>query len=200
MVVDAGGIYFQLAFSALLYGAYALWGWQPALVALIITDGMMLLALNPILRFDGYWLFSDLIGVPNLRQRARDTISFAGRRLIRRGAALRPDLLRLPATEMALLSVYAIVSNGLLLYMFGSLLFRYAPGMVAHYPELVSRSWALLQAGVSQGNAALVVSAFTQPLTTTLVLVTLGLMLWRGRRLLAQLFIACKRWASLMLP
>jgi hypothetical protein len=166
------------------------------LVALIITDGMMLLALNPILRFDGYWLFSDLIGVPNLRQRAYDTIGFAVRRLIGRGAVQRPELLRLPVTEMVLLTVYAFVSNGLLLYVFGSLLFCYAPDMVARYPELLSKSWVLLSTGVSQGDVARVVSAFTQPLMTTFVLVTLVLMIWRGRRMLAQLFTTYMRWIA----
>jgi putative peptide zinc metalloprotease protein len=185
MAVDAAGIYFQLIFSIVLFGVYALWRWQPALTTLFIADGMMLVALNPILRFDGYWLFSDLIGVPNLRQRAADTLAFAGRRLIRRAATPRPDLLRLPAAEMALLGAYAVISNCLLLFMFGVMLFRYAPGLIANYPQLLSSSWAALQAGISQGDAALVLGAISRPITTTLALTMLILLFWRGGRWLS---------------
>jgi len=195
-VVDLAGVYFQLAFCVLLYVLYTWAGWPSALTALLITDGTMLLALNPILRFDGYWLFSDLIGVPNLRRRAIDTIGYAVQKLIRPKGVQRPDLLRLPFAAMASLVVYAFVSNALLLYIFGSLLFHYAPGMVAGYPRLLNNSWGLLRAGMAQGDMALILGALQRPLTTTLVLVMLALMIWRGRRLLGRSWDGLGRWIS----
>jgi putative peptide zinc metalloprotease protein len=194
MVVDVAGIYFQMAFALVLYAFYLVAGWPSALTALKLTDGMMLVALNPIFRFDGYWLFSDLIGVPNLRRRAGDTIGFAVRRLIRRAASRRPALLRLPAAEMALLTVYAFVSNALLLYFFGSLLFFYLPGAVAGYPHLLARSWELLRTGITRHDLTLAASALRQPFTSTLILAMLALMIWRGRRLFTGSFVALKRW------
>jgi ligand-binding sensor domain-containing protein len=186
MIVDAGGIYFQLLYALLLYGLYVITGWPAALAALLINDSAILLSLNPIFRFDGYWFFSDLIGVPNLRRRASDTLRFALRRLTQGRRVQRPDLLRLPAPVLVALGGYAIISNALMVYFFGRFLLLYAPAAVMHYPQLLREAWAALAAGLAQQDALRVIQAVAQPLIATLTLVTLPLMIWRGRRLLAR--------------
>jgi len=196
MAVDLAGVYFQLIFSMVVYGLAVLLHWQTAWVALKVTDGMMLLALNPILRFDGYWLFSDLIGVPNLHQRASDTIRWAVRWLFRNERGPRPDLLRLPAAEMALLVGYTLISNALLIYVFGNLLLRYAPAMAISFPRLLVQSWTLLQAGIAQRDATLIVSALKQPLAATLLLGMVILMAWRGRHWVAHSVNGLRSWAG----
>ena len=81
IVVDLGGIYFQLAFA----GALAAWCVaRPDPVvsrALFLVDMGLLLNLNPFLRMDGYWLAQDLTGVRDLRGSSRSVIrSLFGRK------------------------------------------------------------------------------------------------------------------------
>jgi hypothetical protein len=69
-VIDAGGVYFQLLTTAPLYAVYLLTGSPHCAVTIISVDVMVLFSLNPILKFDGYWLLVDLSGLVNLRPRA----------------------------------------------------------------------------------------------------------------------------------
>ncbi|HEY8491719.1 MAG TPA: hypothetical protein VIO14_12080 [Dehalococcoidia bacterium] len=63
----AGG---AAALAALLAPAAA-----PAVTAFLLTQfARTALALNPLLLSDGYWLLSDLTGVPNLSRRARESL------------------------------------------------------------------------------------------------------------------------------
>ncbi len=70
MVVDIGGVYFQqLAFAAFALVGLLLTSSEFVIVCRFI-DLMCLLALNPVFRFDGYWLLSDWLGLPNLHKLA----------------------------------------------------------------------------------------------------------------------------------
>jgi putative peptide zinc metalloprotease protein len=69
-VVDLGGVYFQLLTTIPLYLIH-LWTGNPhCAVAIFSVNVMVLFSLNPILKFDGYWLLVDLSGLVNLRARA----------------------------------------------------------------------------------------------------------------------------------
>jgi hypothetical protein len=69
-VVDVGGVYFQLLTTIPLYLIYLLTGSAHCAVTILAVDVMVLLSLNPILKFDGYWLLVDLSGLINLRARS----------------------------------------------------------------------------------------------------------------------------------
>ena len=63
---DLGGLYFNLIFILVLAGIYAA---SPAgflLLVIAITHLEMLEQLLPFVRFDGYFILSDLVGVPDL--------------------------------------------------------------------------------------------------------------------------------------
>ena len=74
--VDAGGVYLQCGYLLILGAAYLAWDAAPFLEAMVWTHFLMLHTLNPVLKYDGYWLLTDLAGVSNLHeqvsQRARD--------------------------------------------------------------------------------------------------------------------------------
>lgn len=74
-VVDLGGVYFQLMVAGAYAGLYLLTGNALWLLAVVQIDLMVLLTLNPIVKFDGYWLVSDLLGIPNLGRRAKEVAS-----------------------------------------------------------------------------------------------------------------------------
>jgi putative peptide zinc metalloprotease protein len=63
---DLGGLYFNLIFMLALAGIYAATSSQVLLLVIAITHLEMLDQLLPFVRFDGYFILSDLIGVPDL--------------------------------------------------------------------------------------------------------------------------------------
>ena len=80
---DLGGLYFNLIFMLALAGIYAATSAEILLLVIAITHLEMLEQLLPFVRFDGYFILSDLAGVPDLFARAvpivRSTVS-RGRR------------------------------------------------------------------------------------------------------------------------
>lgn len=96
MAVSAAGICVELALAAI---ATIVWRYaQPGVVQLaaidvmiVCTVGTLLVNGNPLLRYDGYYLLSDLTETPNLWQRSRDALrSIATDWLARRDEPRRP--------------------------------------------------------------------------------------------------------------
>lgn len=70
-VVDIGGLYMEWILNIFLI-IFAFTHYSPWISGLVVWGNIaMLYNLLPILRLDGYWLFSDLIGVPNLDEESR---------------------------------------------------------------------------------------------------------------------------------
>ena len=63
---DLGGLYFNLIFMLALAGIYTGTSAQVLLLAIAVMHLEMLDQLLPFVRFDGYFILSDLIGVPDL--------------------------------------------------------------------------------------------------------------------------------------
>ncbi len=109
IAVSAAGMIAELVIAAV-----ALIGWwhtQPGLlhvwclsVVIVCSIGTLLVNANPLLRYDGYYILSDLVEVPNLAGRAQGLLP----------AALRRWLLAEPRTEDPMLS--ARQQQGLMLY------------------------------------------------------------------------------------
>jgi putative peptide zinc metalloprotease protein len=70
--VDIGGVYLQLLFCGVLGSLYLLSAAPALLSAMALSLLLMLHTLNPVLKFDGYWLLADLAGIHNLHRRIRD--------------------------------------------------------------------------------------------------------------------------------
>ena len=93
---DLGGLYFNLIFMLALAGIYAATSAQVLLLVIAVTHLEMLDQLLPFVRFDGYFILSDLIGVPDLFARVVPIVKSAlpaGRRDprvagLRRGARI----------------------------------------------------------------------------------------------------------------
>jgi putative peptide zinc metalloprotease protein len=71
---DFGGIYFDAVFTLLLAGAYFLTGFEPLLVMILFNQLGVLDEFSPFLRFDGYYIISDLTGVPDLFKSIKPTL------------------------------------------------------------------------------------------------------------------------------
>jgi putative peptide zinc metalloprotease protein len=66
---DLGGVYFNAIFVLPLTAAYLVTGSFPLLAAVFLIHLEMMQQLMPSLRFDGYFILADLIGVPDLFKR-----------------------------------------------------------------------------------------------------------------------------------
>lgn len=67
--VDAGGMYIQLLFAPLCLALYWITGEPTYLLTIMVIDLILIGNLEPFMKLDGYWLLSDLTGVPNLHAR-----------------------------------------------------------------------------------------------------------------------------------
>jgi putative peptide zinc metalloprotease protein len=63
---DLGGLYFNLIFMLALAGLYAVTSTEVLLLVIALTHLEMLEQLLPFVRFDGYFILSDVVGVPDL--------------------------------------------------------------------------------------------------------------------------------------
>jgi len=74
LIVNAGGVYFQLIINVLLMTGYVLIGnsmMENYLRYLILSNTLVILySLLPFFRNDGYWVYSDIFGIPNLIEKA----------------------------------------------------------------------------------------------------------------------------------
>lgn len=68
VVVDLGGVFFQLAFFGICIILFSTTHWEPAYVATQMILSSVLFSINPILKFDGYWVLADTFGITNLGQ------------------------------------------------------------------------------------------------------------------------------------
>jgi len=74
---DLGGLYFNTVFMLALAGIYAATSSEVLLLVIAFTHLEMLEQLMPFVRFDGYFILSDLIGVPDLFARVAPIVKSA---------------------------------------------------------------------------------------------------------------------------
>ncbi len=111
VVVNMAGTYFQLIFLIPLLVIY-LNTYSVVLKFFIYTVNLnFLITLNPFFKFDGYWIMSDLLGVPNLRQRTNELFSYWFKRLRGKAVLRKPFLLTMKKTEKMFMAVYSSVVN-----------------------------------------------------------------------------------------
>jgi putative peptide zinc metalloprotease protein len=66
---DLGGVFFNVVFALLGAGAYFATGQEALLLIVVIQHVIVIQQLLPLLRFDGYYVLSDLTGVPDILSR-----------------------------------------------------------------------------------------------------------------------------------
>lgn len=118
IVVNFSGIYFQLIYLIPLFIIYFLTYDNIVKYFLFTINLNFLITLNPFLKFDGYWVTSDLLGVPNLRERTRELLTYAKKKLLRKPVDNKPFLLTMRPLEKVFMVVYSSVVNFFFLYYF----------------------------------------------------------------------------------
>ncbi len=72
---DLGGVYFNVLFILVLFVAFGLTGFTPLLVVAAAQHLVILQQFLPFVRLDGYYVVSDLAGVPDLFRRIRPVLA-----------------------------------------------------------------------------------------------------------------------------
>jgi putative peptide zinc metalloprotease protein len=139
---DLGGVYFNVLFILVLFVAFGLTGFRPLLVIAAAQHLAILHQCLPFVRLDGYYVVSDLAGVPDLFRRIRPVLSgvVLGRSNERGMSDLRPHA-RTVVTAWVLLTVPLLAAS--LLY------------LVFHLPSMatsVASHAGALAAAIGGGN------------------------------------------------
>lgn len=182
---DLGGVYFNALFALGLIAVYGATGFQPLLVAIFCVHLEMIQQLLPTLRFDGYYIVADLIGIPDLFKYIGPILQ---RFLLRRREDER--LRALKRRPQIVVAVWVMFLIPVFLLQLGMVL--------VHLPQLLRADWQkinfLMETATATGNPVLgVISACLQSLllvlpiaglTLALVPVVRGLvrLAWRAMR------------------
>lgn len=137
-VVNLAGVYFQSWWLIILLVAFLMTGNDILRYLILVMNLGFAMTLNPFFKFDGYWLASDLLGVPNLRQRSLELLGYIWKKLRKEPEGKRPYLLQIRPLERYGLLVYSVVVNLFMgfyfLYVIPTFLYRF----VQTFPDAVN--------------------------------------------------------------
>jgi putative peptide zinc metalloprotease protein len=122
MLVGAAGMYVELLLATL--SALLWWASEPGTLNSICLNTMLVCSVgtlffngNPLLRYDGYYLLSDALEVPNLSEQSRDAVWLPVRAWLTGGTLPRTDCKAVGLIAYALMSLaYRWVIIGLILW------------------------------------------------------------------------------------
>ena len=170
---DLGGVYFNVIFSLVTAGVYLLTGFEPLLIVIVLQHLEILHQFLPFLRLDGYYIISDLTGVPDMFARIKPTLRslIPGRETDRRVEELKPWV-------RVVTSVYVLALVPTLLAVF--LL------MLISAPRLFATAWDSFFVQVDRissafGNGRVIAGVAGLVQTVSLVLPVLGITLTTAR-------------------
>ena len=175
VIVDIGGVYFQLIIASCYIFIYTASNFSPLKLAIIMIAGSCLFTLNPVFKFDGYWVISDVLGVTNLSQQPLRIIRHYWDKF--RGRAVRS--LPWPPRIMGILTFYTILSFVIWGY-FIWIIFPLFWQEVLNYPSLVTNIFS----DFLISNSALDLAKIQSFIGSTFLISIGGLMLFQLIQLL----------------
>jgi putative peptide zinc metalloprotease protein len=113
---DLGGVYFNTLFCLVTAGVYFGTGFEPLLIVVFLQQLEIVHQMLPFLRLDGYYVVSDLTGVPDLFTRMKPILTsfIPGRPADKRVQELKPWV-RFAVTAWVLLVIPILLVNLLLI-------------------------------------------------------------------------------------
>jgi putative peptide zinc metalloprotease protein len=151
---DLGGVYFNALFSLAAGGAYFATRFEPLLALVAVQHFQIIQQLTPLMRLDGYYVITDLVGVPDILSRVKPLLlSFLPTRAPSRAAAELKPWVRAATTAYILAFITAL---GALLVLLGVNTPHFVPTAVhsaeryAHRAATAWRRRALADAGLAE--------------------------------------------------
>lgn len=119
LLIDCGGIYFQLIMLIPVSLVYLQYDSQLALYLLVLNILTIIANLNPLLKYDGYWIFADLLNLNNLRSKTGSvTRYYILKYIFFRNPEEPADIRSIKPGIKRFLLGYTVLANGLFLYFF----------------------------------------------------------------------------------
>ena len=128
VIANLGGIFNELIYSSILLVLYWFTGDTKLYLIAITIAIFVVFELNPFVRFDGYWILSDLSNTPNLLRKSKAVLvkTFKG--------FWQGDSNILTRQELGLF-IYGFINSALLFGFMGMMLFNYRNEILA-FPEM----------------------------------------------------------------
>jgi putative peptide zinc metalloprotease protein len=143
-IVDIGGIYFQMLCIPFLFFFYSMTENIVFVYVIYTTLLLVITSMNPFLRFDGYWLISDITGLSNLRHKSIDVVKYFYGILLNKKDTDLSFINGLSTKTMLFLFSYSILSNiffAYLIYQIVLFFFGYYLVNVTLFTGFLRESW-----------------------------------------------------------
>ena len=151
---DLGGLYFNLIFVLALAGLYVATSSEILLLVIAITHLEMLEQLLPFVRFDGYFILSDLIGVPDLFARVAPILKSS----LTRGSRQDPRIAAMRRIARIVVTSWVLCVIPLLTFTMGYLLLRLPEINRALWRSSTMQAHLMVTAAASRHYALVVVN------------------------------------------
>jgi putative peptide zinc metalloprotease protein len=178
---DLGGVYFSCLLVLALGGVYALTSFEPLLLIAFLMQIEVVHQMLPFLRLDGYYVVSDLVGVPDLFRRTGPVL-----KSMIPGTSPEPSVLELKRWVRNVVRLWVLVVVPVLLFNIGMILLN--------FPRMLSTAWssgAGLVHGITTGGGVTIAIDALQLVFLVIPVVGLG---YTFAKLFGQL--GRKGWAS----
>jgi putative peptide zinc metalloprotease protein len=178
---DLGGVYFSCLLVLALGGVYAATRFEPLLLIAFLMQIEVVHQMLPFLRLDGYYVVSDLVGVPDLFRRTGPVL-----KSMVPGLRSEPSVLELKRWVRNVVRLWVLVVVPVLLFNIGMILLN--------FPRMLSTAWnsgARLVHGITTGGGTTVAIDVVQLVFLVIPIVGLG---YTFAKLFGQ--IGCRGWTS----
>jgi putative peptide zinc metalloprotease protein len=147
---DLGGVYFNGVFIVALAAAYAVTRFEPLLVVIAVQHITVVQQFLPFVRLDGYYVLTDVIGVPDLLARIKPILAS-----LLPGQKPAPSVVELKPSARAAVAVWALLAFEVLAASFAVLAIR-SPDVVHIAHDSIVIHAAGFSAALRAGHAWLV--------------------------------------------
>lgn len=154
-IVNLAGVYFQMYILLALLALFYVTGSDTVRYMTLTLNLGFIMTLNPFFKFDGYWIASDVLGIPNLRSRSKELLGYVYRRMRGRVADETPYLLQTNRLGRYGLLVYAVVVNLFMGYYFFYILPKFMVDFVASFPDEIHQLVLYMSNGMAPSFALL---------------------------------------------
>jgi putative peptide zinc metalloprotease protein len=184
---DLGGVYFNVLFILGLAAAYFVTGFEPLLIVVVVQHFQIFQQLLPLLRLDGYYILSDLTGVPDLFTRLKPTL-----KSILPGRKTEDSVRELKPWVRATITTWVLVLVPFLAFVFGA--------MVLNVPRIFATGWDSFFVQFHRADGAFGSGKTASGLVAILQMIALALpalgIAYSGSRAGGRTFVGGWRWSE----
>lgn len=154
-IVNIAGVYFQIYILFTLLILYLSTGYDLVRYMILIINLGFIMTLNPFFKFDGYWIASDLLGIPNLRKRSKELLVYWYNRIKSKSQMEKPYLLHTNKFGRYGLLIYTLIVNLFMGFYFCYILPKFIVSFIHSFPDEAHQLVLYLSNGIAPSFALL---------------------------------------------